>query len=153
MRSTEDTVRALYRGFLAGDKDAMLAEMDDEVQLRFLGARMLNGKQEANRFLELQAGALHDVRFELTTLIVDGDHAAGIWQETATRADGTPWKNHGVDIFHVRDGRVVSLHENNDVREFYALLPAEYRAVRAAGGPSPTEATPTEATPNDVSIR
>lgn len=129
MRSTEDAVRALYRAFLAGDKDAMLAEMADDVELRFLGARVLHGRREASRFLELQEGALHDVRFELTDVIVDGARAAGLWRETATRADGSPWANHGVDVFHVRDGQVVSLHENNDVREFYSLLPVEYRAI------------------------
>lgn len=131
MRSTEETVRALYDAFLAGEKDGMLAEMADDVELRFLGARVLRGKQEASDFMDSQAGALTDVDFQLTELVVDGDCAAGIWRETATRADGTPWRNHGVDVFRVRAGRVVSLHENNDVREFYALIPDAYRAVPA----------------------
>ena len=139
MRSTEETVRALYDAFLAGDKDAMLAEMVDDVELRFLGARVLRGQEEARGFLDCQEGALRDVRFELMEIIVDGDRAAGLWQETATRADGSPWSNHGVDVFQVRDGKVAVLHENNDVREFYGLLPASYRAVPSSttDGPPP----------------
>lgn len=140
MRSTEDTVRALYGAFLAGDKEAMLAEMSDDVELRFLGARVLRGRQEASDFMDTQAGALREVDFQLTEILVDGDQAAGVWRETATRADGTPWRNHGVDVFRVRAGQVVSLHENNDVREFYALIPHAYRAVSTASqeaGPAP----------------
>lgn len=140
MRSTEETVRALYAAFIAGDKDGMLAEMADDVELRFLGARVLHGRQEASDFIDTQAGSLTDVDFQLTELVVDGDHAAGVWRETATRADGTPWRNHGVDVFRVQAGRVVSLHENNDVREFYGLIPDEYRAAaapsREAGPPT-----------------
>ena len=52
-------------------------------------------------------------------VVVDGDVAAGVWHETATTASGEPWENHGVDVVHVRDGRVVALHENNDVRKVY----------------------------------
>ncbi len=48
--------------------------------------------------------------------IIDGNHAAVLWDETARTADGAPWENHGVDVFEVQNGEIVSLHENNDVR-------------------------------------
>ena len=131
MRSTEMTVRALYRAFLDGDPSAMLAEMHDDVEVRFLGARTLRGKPEVIRFLELQTDCLHDLRFELTALLVDGPHAAGVWRETATTADGEPWRNHGVDVFEVRDGRISALREHNDVRAYYRYLPDEFRATPA----------------------
>jgi hypothetical protein len=54
---------------------------------------------------------------------VDGDSAAVIWTETARTRTGTPWHNHGVDVFHVHDGVITLLHENNDVRLVHEFLP------------------------------
>lgn len=116
MNNTRSTVEALYRAFLAGDKDGMLALMTDDVEVNFLGQVQLRGKPEASRFFDFAGTLLCDVNFTLEQIVVDGDVGAGIWRETATTVTGEPWANHGVDVIHVRDGRVVALHENNDVR-------------------------------------
>jgi ketosteroid isomerase-like protein len=138
MRSTEQTVRAVYHAFQEADKQGMLAQLDEDVEVRFLGARTLHGKQETAQFLDLQEDMLHDLHFEVIALLVDGPHAAGVWRETATTAGGRHWDNHGVDVFGVREGRVVSLHEHNDVRRFYEHLPDNLKAhhdqANAAGG-------------------
>lgn len=123
MTSTRDVAESLYRAFLSGDKDGMLALMADDVDVRFLGQARLAGKAEASRFLDFSAGLLTDVRFTLRHLVVDGYIAAGVWEETARTASGEPWRNHGVDVITVRDGLVVALHENNDVRAVYRHFP------------------------------
>lgn len=129
MRSTEQAVTALYRAFREGDSAAMLALLDEDVEVRFLGVRVMRGTAEARAFFELQAGILADVDFQVTRLLVDGEYAAGVWRETARTADGSAWSNHGVDVFRVRDGKIVSLHENNDVRMFYRFIPERLRAT------------------------
>ena len=45
-----------------------------------------------------------------------GRHASIEFRDWLTTRDGKPWENHGVDVIRVRHGRIVSLHENNDVR-------------------------------------
>jgi ketosteroid isomerase-like protein len=124
MRDTRKTATALYKAFLAGDAEGMLAVMDDDVEVSFLGQVQLRGKDEARRFFDFAGGLLSDVQFSLEEIVVDGDVAAGIWQETALTASGEPWENRGVDVIHVRDGRVVALHENSDVRMVYKHLPS-----------------------------
>ncbi len=124
MTGTEHIVRDLYRAFLSGDKDGMLALMHEDVDVRFLGQAHLCGRAAASDFFDFAGTLLRDVEFSLQTIVVDGEHAAGIWQETAVTANGEPWSNHGVDVVRVRDGLVVSLHENNDVREVYRHFPA-----------------------------
>ena len=133
MKSTREVAEALYEAFLAGDKDGMLALMHDDVEVRFLGQVCVRGKAEASRFMDFAGGLLRDVRFTLRRLIVDGDTAAGVWEETARTSDGAPWANHGVDVIHVRDGRVIALHENNDVRLVYRHFPP-YRPAGGTGG-------------------
>jgi uncharacterized protein (TIGR02246 family) len=127
METTSDVVHALYDAYLAGDPAGMLALMSDDVHLRFLGQVDVNGKEEATRFMDFAGGLLHDLEFEVRDIIVDGDAAATIWEERAVTARGVPWRNHGVDVIHVRDGKVVALHENNDVRQVHEHFPS-YRA-------------------------
>jgi ketosteroid isomerase-like protein len=109
-------VDALYEAVLSGDGEGMLALMSDDVEMTFLGQGTFHGVPAARRFLAFSVSLLRDVDFRVRQVIVDGDVAAAVWDETAETADGTPWENHGVDVIHVRDGRIVKLHENNDVR-------------------------------------
>jgi ketosteroid isomerase-like protein len=114
--STREVVDALYEAFLAGDGDGMIALMADDVEVTFLGQGTFHGIPEVRSFMAFSAGLLHDVDFRIQRIIIDGDVGAAIWEESATTRDGRPWENHGVDVIRVRDGRIVSLHENNDVR-------------------------------------
>ncbi len=113
---TRRVVDQLYEAFLRGDPEGMLATFSDDIAIRFLGQVDARGIVEARRFFAHSAGLLTDLDFRLQRTVVDGNHAAVIWTETARTAAGAPWKNHGVDVFEVKSGKIVSLHENNDVR-------------------------------------
>ena len=127
MTETEDQTRrvveALYASYLAGDGEGMLAQMADDVEVRFLGQGTFHGLAAVRRFMQFSAGLLRDLDFRVRRTIVDGDTAAVIWDESATTADGEAWENHGVDVIRVRDGKIVALHENNDVNLVYEHFP------------------------------
>jgi ketosteroid isomerase-like protein len=123
VRSTRQVVEELYRAFVGADKDGMLGLLHPDVEVSFLGQVYLHGIAAADRFFDFAGGLLRDVDFTLEEILVEGDVAAGIWHETATTSAGQPWENHGVDVIHVRDGRIVALHENNDVRKVHEHFP------------------------------
>jgi uncharacterized protein (TIGR02246 family) len=123
MTSTREVVDALYAAFLAGDGEGMIALMADDVEVTFLGQGTFHGLAEVRRFMEFSAGLLRDLDFRIRRTIVDGEGAAAIWEESATTADGQPWENHGVDVIRVRGGKIVSLHENNDVTLVHRHFP------------------------------
>jgi ketosteroid isomerase-like protein len=137
---TRRVVEALYKAYLAGDGEGMLRLMDADVEVRFLGQATLHGLAEFRDFVAFEAGLLKDLDFRIRKVIIDGEIGCAIWEESATTADGQPWENHGVDIIRVRDGRVVMLHENNDVtlvhRHFPRYVPkgAAPGAGQTAGG-------------------
>jgi ketosteroid isomerase-like protein len=112
---TRTVVEELYRAYLAGDPQGMLATMSDDVHVRFLGIVDVRGIDEARRFFLANTAKLVDLDFQIRQLVVDGHHAAAIWEETATTRAGEPYANHGVDVFEVRHGQIVAVHENNDV--------------------------------------
>jgi ketosteroid isomerase-like protein len=120
---TRRVVDALYAAFLAGDSEGMLVQMSDDVEVRFLGQGTFHGVPAVRRFMQFSAGHLRDLDFRIRKTIVDGETAAVIWDESATTAAGRAWENHGVDVIRVRGGRIVSLHENNDVSLVYEHLP------------------------------
>jgi ketosteroid isomerase-like protein len=120
---TRSVVDALYEAFLAGDSEGMLAQMADEVEVRFLAQGTFHGIPAARRFMQFSAGLLRDLDFRIRRKIVDGDAAAVIWDESATTAAGKPWENHGVDVIRVRNAKIVVLHENNDINLVYEHFP------------------------------
>jgi ketosteroid isomerase-like protein len=112
---TRSTVEKLYEAYFAGDVEGMLAEMSDSVVVRFLGRGTFDGIAESRAFLTGNTAKLVDLDFRIRRLIVDGEYAAAIWDESAETIHGDPYENHGVDVFRVEDGRITVLHENNDV--------------------------------------
>lgn len=121
--NTRRVVDALYAAYLAGDPEGMLAQMDDDVDVRFLAQGTFHGRPAVRRFMQFSAGLLTDLDFRIDHRIVDGDTACMIWSESAITAAGKPWENHGVDVIRVRNEKVVALHENNDVNLVYEHFP------------------------------
>lgn len=116
---TQAVVDELYAAFLRADPEGMLATFADDIHFRFLGQVDATGIDEARRFVTDAGGKLTDLAFTIEHVVIDGGRAAVTWSETARTLDGADWVNHGVDVIEVRGGRVVSLHENNDVRVVY----------------------------------
>jgi len=115
-KETRRVVDRLYEGFLRGDPEAMLATFSDDIAIRFLGQVDTRGIDEARRFFTHAAGLLTDLDFRRRHTVIDGSRAAVTWTEIARTVAGAHWENHGVDVFEVRDDKIISLHENNDVR-------------------------------------
>ena len=122
-QETKRVVDALYAAYLAGDAEGMLAQMADDVEVRFLAQGTFYGLPDVRRFMEFSAGLLRDLDFRIQKLFVDGEVGVAIWEESAVTADGKPWENHGVDVIRVQRGKIVSLHENNDVNLVYEHFP------------------------------
>ena len=112
---TRATVEKLYAAYFNGDVEGMLATMSDEVTVRFLGRGTFQGIDESRAFLSGNTAKLIDLDFRIRRLIVDGQWAAAVWDESARTVHGDPYENHGVDVFRVEAGEITVLHENNDV--------------------------------------
>lgn len=114
-QETKRIVDALYEAYFDGDAEAMVNLMSDDVWIRFLGREDFRGKSRARAFFNQNNPMLEELNFEIDKLIIDGTHAAAVWSETARTIHGRSYENHGVDVFEVRNGQIVSIHENNDI--------------------------------------
>jgi ketosteroid isomerase-like protein len=94
----------------------MVDTMSDDVWVRFLGRVDFRGKQRARQFFGQNTPLLVNLDFRIRKLMVDGEYAAALWEESAQTIYGGEYENHGVDVFHVRDDEITMVHENNDIR-------------------------------------
>jgi ketosteroid isomerase-like protein len=134
---TRRVVEELYEAYFADDPGGMLATMADDVEVRFLGRGTYRGIEEATRFFTSNMAMLVGLDFRIRRLIVDGEWAAAVWDESAKTIHGGTYENHGVDVFRVQNGKIALLHENNDVlvhREAFGRLSV---STTAAEEPSP----------------
>jgi len=120
---TRDVVTSFYAAFLAGDANGMLVLLSEDVEIRFLGQAHLHGVDDARDFFAFSADLLENLDFTIDRTIIDGEWAAVTWSEKALTRAGTPWENHGVDVFRVQDEKITILHENNDARLVHRFLP------------------------------
>lgn len=114
-RDTKRVVDTLYDAYFRGDAAGMVELMADDVWIRFLGREDFRGKGRAAEFFSQNNPMLENLNFEIDKLVIDGSHAAAVWSETARTIHGEDYSNHGVDVFEVRDGQIISVHENNDI--------------------------------------
>ena len=112
---TRAAVDRVYEAYLGGDPEGMLEPLAADVEVSFLGRGVYRGIGETRQLLVGNATTMTNLDFRIRKIIVDGHVAAAVWDETAETPDGRPYANHGVDVFEVRDGQVVVLHENNDI--------------------------------------
>jgi ketosteroid isomerase-like protein len=107
---TRSAIRRFYEAYRDGDVDRMTAGLASDVRLRFLGLADVRGVHAARRFLHEHAKTRRDGGFRIAKLVLEGNRAAAVWEERG------PAANHGVGVFEVRDGLIVSIHENDAVR-------------------------------------
>ncbi len=106
---------AMYDAYLSGDPDGMADLLAVDAEVRFLGQPVIVGREAAREFFAGNDELFRELHFTILDRIIDGTTAAVTWSEVGITASGESWSNHGVDVFHVRDQQIVSLHENNDV--------------------------------------
>ncbi|HUW78216.1 MAG TPA: nuclear transport factor 2 family protein [Candidatus Nanopelagicaceae bacterium] len=115
---TREAVEAMYDAYLGGRPIEMTTSMVDDVWIRFLGHADFHGLERAKEFFSQNNEMFSELEFEIERVVIDGEYAATLWTERAITSAGEPWFNHGVDVFHVRDGLIRFVHENNDISTF-----------------------------------
>jgi uncharacterized protein (TIGR02246 family) len=120
--ATRNVIDAMYGYYLSGDQEGMLSLMSDDAVVTFVGHGTFRGKDEIRAYMAFSGGLLHDLVFTIRQKIVDGEHAAVTWDESATTWHGEPWQSSGVDVYHVVDGQIVAMTVNSDTDKMLRQL-------------------------------
>ena len=112
--ATRRLIDRFYDRYTGGDQDGMLALMADDAVVTFVGHGTFRGKGEIRPYMAWAATQLPRLDFRVRRKIVDGEHAAVVWDETGVTKRGEPWEGRGVDVYRVADGRIVELTVHSD---------------------------------------
>jgi uncharacterized protein (TIGR02246 family) len=119
---TRAVIDRVYEAYLAGSAEGMLAEMADDAVVTFPGHGTFRGKDEIRRYMTWAGPQLVDLQFNIRAKIVDGEHAAVPWDETARTKRGEPWDAIGCDVWRVVNGQIVELTCIGDTEKMLRLL-------------------------------
>ena len=122
---TDETRRVIdrfYASYTGGDLEGMLAVMAEDAVVTFLGHGTFRGKGEIRPYMTWAGTQLPRLDFRVRTKIVDGRHAAVVWDESGVTKRGEPWESQGVDVYRVEDGRIVELTVFSDTEKMLRQL-------------------------------
>lgn len=124
-----ETNHAVFAAFGAGDIDAIIALLDDEVQIEFYGPAVIpyagcyRGRGEARRFFETVLSAVYIHQFEPMEVFGQGEKVAvtGHLHLTA-RSTGGGIKSDFAHVITVRDGKWLRFRDFMDTAAAVAAL-------------------------------
>ena len=120
--ATRAALDRFYAAYTSGDLERMLALMTDDVTVSFIGHGTFHGKAEARPYMTWAGTQLPRLDFRVIHKIVDGDRAAVTWDETGVTKRGDTWEAKGVDVYRIRDGKVVEITVYSDTEKMSRLL-------------------------------
>lgn len=124
---TEDTqlvVDLLYDAYSGGDVDRMVELMAVDAVVTFLGHGTFRGTSEIRQYMAWASTQLPQLDFVVRHTIVDGQHAAVVWDETGTTKRGERWESRGVDVYRIVGGKVAELTVYSDSAKMQLQLDA-----------------------------
>jgi ketosteroid isomerase-like protein len=117
--STRSVVEEYFRAVNSGRWDDYLDLFDDTVVMDEQLLGHLEGKAALAEGIEGLRSNL-DFRNRPVEVVVEGDRAMASWHLTSPKADGTTLDVRGVNVFHVRDGRIQYFANFHDTAPFAA---------------------------------
>lgn len=107
----KDAAAAVFEAFNARDLSPLRGALAPEAVFHFPGADPLVGPEAIERFLKILLRRFPRLVFRPGRTIVEGDRAAVEWENEGADRKGEPYRNAGVTILELRDGRIVYLSD------------------------------------------
>jgi ketosteroid isomerase-like protein len=123
--TTDETRRVIdrfYASYTGADLDGMLAAMAEDAVVTFLGHGTFRGIGEIRPYMTWAGTQLPKLDFRVRRKIIDGQHAAVVWDETGVTKRGEPWESQGVDVYRIDSGRIVELTVFSDTEKMLRQL-------------------------------
>ena len=120
--ATRQVIDRIYAAYSEGDVERMVDLMAEDAVVTFLGHGTFRGKAEIRPYMTWAAGQLPQLAFLVRRKIVDGEHAAVVWDETGTTKRGERWESRGVDVYRIVGGKVAELTVYSDTAKMHRQL-------------------------------
>jgi steroid delta-isomerase-like uncharacterized protein len=107
----EQVANAVFEALNARDAGAFISLLSEDAVFDFPGTRPIAGPERIERFLRILFCKYPTLRFEVGRVIADERRAAAEWTNAGETREGAPYRNAGVTVIELRDGRIVYLSD------------------------------------------
>ncbi len=113
MNSTE--IEKLINNFFEklNDKEFESIEsyLSPHVVFYFPGTQPLKGPKKVKQLLQIIYRRYPHLKFRVNDIIIQKNRVAAVWENAGTDRQGRPYRNEGVTIFTLKQGKVISMSD------------------------------------------
>ena len=109
MKSTSiyrELVSSLFGAMNSGDFSGFEAVITDDIAFDFPGTGRAEGARRTLLLLKTLLRKYPGLTFTLSDIVVEGDRACAVWTNEGSSAQGDPYRNSGVTVFHFTGGKI-----------------------------------------------
>jgi ketosteroid isomerase-like protein len=93
------------------DQENMAALLDPEARFYFPKTKPLLGKKQILRFFDILFRRYPRLTFKVERIITQGNHTAVHWTNEGANRNQTPYRNEGVTLMEIRDGKIIFMSD------------------------------------------
>ncbi len=105
-----ETYKILVRGFFEAMNSREIEKMRDkvceEVCLDFPGLKLVEGKRKVLVFINTLLRKYKKLNFEILEILVDGDRACAIWNNSGITLEDKDYTNNGLTYFRFTNDKI-----------------------------------------------
>jgi len=117
----EKMAASLFLALNSRNFDGLELTVADEVVLDFPGAGRVEGYRKVVIFMKALLRRYQRLAFTLTDVFSTGDRACVVWTNEGEHADGNPYRNSGLTLFHFANEKIVFISDYFKDTSFTAL--------------------------------
>lgn len=109
------TIRALtqtiFEAFNKRDVSELEQYLAEDVVFDFPGTELMEGRKKILLFFKILFRKYPRLEFHVEDILVNGDHACAVWSNRGENKRGNPYKNRGVTLVRMSEGKIVCISD------------------------------------------
>jgi ketosteroid isomerase-like protein len=109
--TSREVMSRIFEAMNGRDLTGLKGLLAAEAEFHFPGADVLLGPEAIARFLKILFRRFPKLAFETGRFVAEGDRAAVEWTNAGEDRKGEPYRNAGVTVIEMKDGRIVYMSD------------------------------------------
>jgi ketosteroid isomerase-like protein len=101
----------IFAAMNSRDLSGLARYLADDAVFDFPGAGCIAGQKKILLFLKVLFRKYPRLRFTVEDILLDGDRACAVWSNEGEDSSGTPYRNRGVTVLHIAQGKIVFISD------------------------------------------
>jgi len=101
----------IFAAMNSRDLSGLELHLADDAVFDFPGAGRICGHKKILTFLRALFRKYPCLRFSVEDILLEGDRACAVWSNEGADSRGTPYRNRGVTLVHVTQGKIVFISD------------------------------------------